>query len=149
MTAHPDMTVHLEVEVELLGRAVKQAQYRHHRALDTALSAVGTSLAQWDALRAIGHTPGASAHSLAVQTFQSDQAFGVLANRLASLHLIERRPGRGRRIEHHLTPEGERLRQAGHQVTVRVLTASFAGLSPQERSALLELLGRLVSTELS
>lgn len=84
------------VDLEELGRAVKEAQYRHHRALDTRLSAVGTTLAQWDALRAIARTPGASAHELAVATFQGDQSFGTLASRLAAQHLIERRPGRGR-----------------------------------------------------
>ncbi|MER7187616.1 MarR family transcriptional regulator, partial [Streptomyces hyaluromycini] len=40
-------------DLQVLGRAVKQAQYRQHRAMDSALSAVGTTLAQWDALRAI------------------------------------------------------------------------------------------------
>jgi hypothetical protein len=60
-----------------LGRRIKQVQYKHHRALDARLAAVGTTLAQWAALRAIGRLPGASAHALAVETFQSDQAFGT------------------------------------------------------------------------
>lgn len=90
-------------ELQLLGRAVKQAQYRQHRALDSRLAAVGTTLAQWDALRAISRAPGAAARTLAPATFQSEQAFGTLAGRLAALGLIERRPGTGRRIEHYLT----------------------------------------------
>ncbi|MFD4789926.1 MarR family winged helix-turn-helix transcriptional regulator [Streptomyces sp. NPDC058459] len=131
------------VDLEALGRAVKEAQYRHHRALDTRLAAVGTTLAQWDALRAVGRSPGASAHELAVATFQGDQSFGTLAGRLAAQHLVERRPGRGRRIEHHLTEAGERTLEAGRAVAVEVLTASFAPLDEGERVTLLGLLRRL------
>ncbi|MCX4576368.1 MarR family winged helix-turn-helix transcriptional regulator [Streptomyces sp. NBC_01571] len=131
------------VDLETLGRAVKEAQYRHHRALDTRLAAVGTTLAQWDALRAIGRSPGASAHELAAATFQGDQSFGTLAGRLAAQHLVERRPGRGRRIEHHLTEAGERTLEAGRAVALEVLAASFAPLDEDERITLLGLLGRL------
>ncbi|MFI6335996.1 MarR family winged helix-turn-helix transcriptional regulator [Streptomyces sp. NPDC050535] len=131
------------VDLEVLGRAVKEAQYRHHRALDTRLAAVGTSLAQWDALRAIAREPGASAHELALATFQGDQSFGTLAGRLAAQRLIERRQGRGRRIEHHLTEEGERVLAAGRAVTLDVLGASFAPLTDAERATLLGLLSRV------
>jgi DNA-binding MarR family transcriptional regulator len=134
-------------DLETLGRRIKQVQYRHHRALDVGLSAVGTTLAQWDALRAIGRNPGASAHSLAVETFQSDQSFGALANRLARQGLIERRPGRGRRIEHQLTPAGEKTLRAGHPVADAVFRSSFADLSEKERSILLALLVRVATEE--
>jgi DNA-binding MarR family transcriptional regulator len=133
------------VDLEELGRAVKEAQYRHHRTLDTRLAAVGTTLAQWDALRAIARTPGASAHELAVATFQGDQSFGTLASRLAAQHLIERRPGHGRRIEHHLTEAGERVLAAGRAVTRDVLAASFGPLDEVERATLLGLLRRIGS----
>lgn len=137
----------MSVELQLLGRAIKQAQYRHHRQLDTRLAALGTTLAQWDALRAIKRQPGASAHALAVSTFQSDQAFGTLANRLLAQQLIERRPGQGRRIEHHLTPAGRALLAAAHPVADEVLADSFAGLTEQERAALLALLLRIGEPE--
>src|SRR5207249_98017 len=61
-----------------LGRAVKQLQYRHHRGMDSRLRAAGTSLPQWDALRAISRRPSSSAHALAEMTFQTDQSFGAL-----------------------------------------------------------------------
>lgn len=131
------------VDLEVLGRAVKEAQYRHHRALDTRLAAVGTTLAQWDALRAVARTPGASAHELAVATFQGDQSFGTLASRLAAQHLVERRPGHGRRIEHRLTEAGERTLEAGRAVAAEILTASFAPLDEDERATLLGLLRRI------
>ncbi|MFG1958877.1 MarR family winged helix-turn-helix transcriptional regulator [Nonomuraea sp. NPDC049028] len=130
-------------ELQVLGRAVKQAQYRQHRALDSRLAAIGTTLAQWDALRAISRSPGAPARALASATFQSEQAFGTLAGRLTAQGLIERRPGHGRRIEHHLTPAGEQMLDAGHRVADEVLTDCFAPLSPGDRATLLDLLQRL------
>ena len=133
----------MAVDIEQLGRAIKVAQSRHHRALDARLRTIGSSLAQWDALRAIANNPSASGHDLAVATFQSDQAFGTLALRLEALKLIERRAGQGRRIEHHLTAEGERVLADGRRIAVEVLTRSFADLTEDERAQLLHLLGRV------
>jgi DNA-binding MarR family transcriptional regulator len=133
----------MPVDLQVLGRTVKQVQYKHHRALDAALATAGTTLAQWDALRAIGRQPGASAHALAMATFQTDQAFGALANRLEAQGLIERRQGRGRRIEHRLTPAGINTLAAAHPIANDVLRTSFATLSEEERSTLLSLLLRV------
>jgi DNA-binding MarR family transcriptional regulator len=130
--------------LETLGRAVKQAQYRQHRALETRLAPLGTTLVQWDALRAIARDPGASGHELAVATFQGDQAFGTLANRLVAQGLIERTPGRGRRIEHRLTEAGERMLAAGRPVLLEVLGEAFSGLDEGEREVLSGLLEKLV-----
>jgi DNA-binding MarR family transcriptional regulator len=130
-------------DIEQLGRLIKVVQWRHHRTLDTRLRSVGSTLAQWDALRAISNMPGASAHDLAMATFQTDQAFGTLANRLEAQGLIERRPGRGRRIDHHLTPHGEAILKAGRKVALDVLAESFADLDEADRAHLAHLLGRL------
>jgi DNA-binding MarR family transcriptional regulator len=130
-------------DLQALGRAVKQAQYRHHRALDGRLATIGTTLAQWDALRAIDRNPGSTARALAEETFQSEQAFGTLANRLVTRGLIERTPGRGRAIEHRLTAAGEQVLRAGNQVANEVLADSFAALSTNERAMLLDLLQRI------
>ncbi|MFC8448735.1 MarR family winged helix-turn-helix transcriptional regulator [Kitasatospora sp. NPDC057223] len=134
-------------ELQELGRAVKQAQYRQHRALDSALSAAGTTLAQWDALRAISRTPGASARELAAATFQTEQAFGTLVGRLLAQGVVERRPGHGRRIAHHLTPAGEQVLAAGHRIADEVLAACFAALAAPDRATLLGLLQRLNADE--
>src|ERR1700709_470558 len=101
------------------GRLLKRAQWRNHRATDRALATIGSSLAQWDALRAISESPDSSAHDLAIVTFQSDQAFGTLANRLEAQGLIARTSGRGRRVEHALTAEGARMLKAGQKGTAR------------------------------
>ncbi|NKZ08076.1 MarR family winged helix-turn-helix transcriptional regulator [Actinomadura latina] len=137
----------MAVEGQVLGRAVEQAQHRQHRMLDSRLAAIGTTLAQWDALRAIGRSPGASARALAADTFQSEQAFGTLAGRLTAQHLIDRCPGRGRSIEHHLTPAGEKVLADGHAVADDVLAEFFAPLSDGERATLLDLLLRLGRAE--
>ncbi|MEU5771439.1 MarR family winged helix-turn-helix transcriptional regulator [Streptomyces asoensis] len=133
----------MAVELQILGRAVKAAQYRQHRTLDSRLASIGSTLAQWDALRAIGRAPGASARELAAATFQSEQAFGTLAGRLTAQGLVDRRPGRGRRIEHHLTAEGRRVLEAGHEVADPALAECFENLAEAEREALLGLLRKL------
>ena len=134
----------MPVDIEKLGRAVKQAQYRHHRALETRLAEVGTTLVQWDALRAIARTPGSSGRELAAETFQGEQSFGTLATRLESRNLIERRPGRGRRVEHFITEAGEQILAAGRPIAAEVLGESFAPLSEEERATLLALLQRVI-----
>jgi len=130
-------------DIQRLGRTVKQVQVRQHRNLEKRLATVGTTLAQWDALRAIDRTPGASAHDLCQATFQTDQAFGTLANRLADQGLIERTPGQGRRIEHHLTPAGRKILAAGNRIATEMLTEMYAVFSETERRTLLDLLSRL------
>jgi DNA-binding MarR family transcriptional regulator len=111
--------------------------------MDRALMTVGTSLAQWDALRAISEAPDSSAHDLAVATFQSDQAFGTLANRLEAQALIERTAGKGRRVEHRLTPAGKKMLSAGQVVAAKVAVRAFALLSKAEVAKLHELLLRV------
>ncbi|MFZ7088398.1 MarR family winged helix-turn-helix transcriptional regulator [Curtobacterium sp. RRHDQ10] len=135
----------MPTDLEALGQAVKRAQYRNHRTMDAALREVGTTLVQWDALRAVERMPGASAHDLALATFQSDQAFGTLANRLVDRGLVIRSAGRGRRIEHRLTDEGAAVLEAGHVVTADVLPGLFAPLDEQARATLMALLGELTA----
>jgi DNA-binding MarR family transcriptional regulator len=125
------------------GRLLKRAQWRNHRAADRALQTVGTTLAQWDALRAISESPDSSAHDLAIVTFQSDQAFGTLANRLEAQGLIVRTSGRGRRVEHALTEDGERMLAAGSGVTRATSERAFADLTAAEIKTLHDLLERV------
>jgi DNA-binding MarR family transcriptional regulator len=80
--------------------------------------------------------PDASAHDLAVATFQSDQAFGTLAGRLVDRGLIERRAGRGRRLEHVLTEAGRSALDEGNAIATHVLADLFAPLAEPQRRAL-------------
>jgi DNA-binding MarR family transcriptional regulator len=135
----------MPVDLEGLGRKIKAAQYRQHRTLDAALAPLGTTIVQWDALRAIGARPAASGHELALATFQTDQAFGTLASRLEAQGLIERRAGEGRRIDHRLTPAGERMLEAGNAVASSIRIKLFATLADRERGTLSKLLDKLMS----
>lgn len=137
----------MATNLEALGRAVKQAQHRQHRMLEAALAPLDTTVVQWDAMRAIARSPGASAHDLAVATFQSDQAFGTLANRLEALGMIARRPGGGRRIEHHLTAAGENKLRAASAIAGRVRGEVFADLGEGDRVVLQRILDTLLRDE--
>jgi DNA-binding MarR family transcriptional regulator len=128
---------------QITGRLLKRAQYRNHRAMDRALAAVGTTLAQWDALRAISESPDSSAHDLAIATFQSDQAFGTLANRLEAQGLITKSSGHGRRVEHALTPDGQRMLATGLEISKTITERAFAALSDHEVTQLRNLLDRV------
>lgn len=132
----------MPISLQDLGRAVKQLQYRHHRAMDRRLRETGTSLAQWDALRAISRRPNGSAHALAEVTFQTDQSFGALANRLEARGLIKRVAGPGRAIRHRLTPKGESALRKGYEVVDPVFEASFAPLTSRQREQLYSLVSR-------
>ena len=135
----------MAVDLQDVGRAVKQLQYRHHRALDTGLRELGSSLAQWDALRAISKRPNSSAHALAEVTFQTDQSFGALANRLVKRGMIVRAAGPGRAIHHRLTPTGEATLRKGHGVFKQVLEASLSPLTSRQRAELFKLLARALA----
>jgi DNA-binding MarR family transcriptional regulator len=111
--------------------------------MERALATVGTTLAQWDALRVIEEAPHSSAHELAVATFQSDQAFGTLATRLEAQRLIKRTAGAGRRIEHRVTAAGRDVVAAGYAVAVDVATRAFADLTSAEVKILHALLLRV------
>lgn len=137
----------MSITTQELGRGVKRLQNRNHRQLDTALTEIGTSLAQWDALRTINNHPGASAHVLAEQSFQTDQSFGALAVRLIEKGLVDRRPGKGRALVHSLTTEGRRIFEQGSAIAARVLESSFAALSQPERQQLFDLLQKALSAE--
>ena len=130
-----------------LGLAIKRVQHRHHRALDAALIEIGTTLAQSNALRAIARHPDSSSHRLAGLTFQTDQSFGALANRMVDRGLIRRVAGEGRAILHHLTSEGQATLEAGQAVSERVLAKSFAPLTRAERSQLQALLDKMLGDD--
>ena len=131
-------------KVEDVAQMIKRLQHRHHRTMDTRLASLGITLVQWDALRAISRTPDASSHHLAQVTFQTDQSFGTLANRLESRGLIVRTAGSGRAIRHRLTPAGEALLQAGYALVHDVQAESFAPLNTAEIDTLHDLLSRLL-----
>lgn len=137
----------MPADLQPLARAVKRLQYKHHRALDARLIEIGTTLAQWDAMRAIDQHPDSSSHQLALLTFQTDQSFGALANRMVERGLIERVPGGGRTLLHVLTRKGRAMLAQAHEVANAVIAESFAPLSAAERKQLQALLERLLPVD--
>lgn len=132
---------------ETLGLSIKKLQHRHHRAADAALSELGISLVQWNALREIDRNPGATMHALAMLTFNSDQAFGTLATRLIRQGWIERQVGPGRANAHRLTTEGEAMLRHGRERFLDVVARSFAPLNEEERKTLMRLLNTLLEND--
>ncbi|WP_131194567.1 MarR family winged helix-turn-helix transcriptional regulator [Lichenihabitans psoromatis] len=129
---------------EHLGWLIKRIQHGHHRALDRRLAPLGLSLVQWNALREIERNPGRSQHHLAEQTFNSDQAFGALLNRLQAAGLIERLPGPGRAAAQCLTPKAAHLLHKGQGIMSEVTERSFAPLTDQEQAELVRLLTKVL-----
>jgi len=133
---------------EHLGWLIKRIQHSHHRALDKELAPIGVSLVQWNALREIDRNPGCSQHHLAEVTFNSEQAFGTLLNRLIAAGLIERRAGLGRATVHGLTRKGKAQLRDGQKVMLAVTGASFDALDDAERDTLARLLSKVLGAQL-
>ena len=132
---------------ELLGWLIKRIQHGNHRALDEKLAPIGVSLVQWNALREIDRNPERSQHQLAEITFNSDQAFGTLLNRLITADLIERRAGLGRATVHWLTRKGKAKLRDGQHIMFAVTQASFGALDDGERNTLVRLLSKVLGVQ--
>jgi DNA-binding MarR family transcriptional regulator len=130
--------------VQETGLLVKRLQMQHHRAVNAELAPLDISIVQWDALRHLHENPAASLHDLALLTFQTDQSFGALANRLIARQLIERVPGPGRAVRHRLTAKGDRLRVTCGEIVDRVLQQSLEPLTQAQRDTFNSLLRKLV-----
>jgi DNA-binding MarR family transcriptional regulator len=128
-----------------LGRSVKRLQNLNHRRLETALREIDTTLAQWDALRAIDANPGASGHALAEETFQTDQSFGTLATRMIANGLLERQQGAGRALVHTLTSKGREVLEQGQHIAEQVIGITFEGITEAEQVKLFSLLRKLLA----
>jgi DNA-binding MarR family transcriptional regulator len=129
-----------DLTLQDVGLAVKRLQWRHHRAANTRLMAIGLSLPQWDVLRHLDANPDASLHRLAELTFQTDQSMGAMAGRMIDRGLLERVEGPGRAVRHRLTAAGQDLRKQGSDLTDMVLRETLGHLSEAELSILYTLL---------
>lgn len=129
-----------------VGLAVKRLQWRHHRAANQRLAALGLSLVQWDVLRHLAAQPEASLHDLAQLTFQTDQSMGALAARMVERGLLERVGGPGRAVRHRLSERGDEVRGAGSALMDEVLRESFGGLPPDQLDQLHALLSRALAS---
>jgi DNA-binding MarR family transcriptional regulator len=126
----------MTARLQRVGLNIKRLQVRHHRALDRSLAEHGITLVQWDALRHLHANPEASLHDLAQLTFQSDQAFGTLAQRMIERGLIQRVEGPGRAVKHRLTDRGEQLRTACSDVVDGAFRETLSRLTAAELAQL-------------
>lgn len=133
----------MSIPLHEIGRLIKLLQYRNHRSLDQRFSQIGTTLAQWDALRAVGGHPGASSHDLAERTFQTDQSFGALAVNLVDKGMITRTPGKGRMLSHVITDHGRDVLEKGNVIAQEFLQATFSPLNETELAQFHAMLVRL------
>lgn len=132
---------------EHLAREIKRLQWRHHRELDSRMRAIGSTIVQWDVLRALAADPDASGHDLALATFQSDQSLGQMIRRMEARGLITRSNPQGRRWVHQITPRGAEILAAGHSFAAEIFEQTFGKLSDGQRRQLAELLTTLNATE--
>lgn len=135
----------MATDLEQLGRAVKAAQYRQHRTLEAAFQTIETTVVQWDALRALAASPGASGHALALATFQTDQSFGTLALRLEAKGMVQRLQGQGRQIRHVLTAAGAQKLAEANAIAGEVREGLFAPLEEPDRRDLARVLALLLA----
>ena len=133
--------------LEPLAWLIKYAQHRQNRTMEAALAHLGITLVQWNALREIARHPGSAMHGLAEATFNSDQAFGTLAARLARLGWVQRRTGAGRAVSHHLTPQGEAVLHAGYPAIHDASASLLARLDTAERAELERLLTKMLGAD--
>jgi DNA-binding MarR family transcriptional regulator len=96
------------------GLKLRRAQHLLALRIDKAVRPLGLNLGLWAVLREVARTPGASASELGRAAFHTPQTVGGLLQRLQDQGLVERSSGRGRIVENHLTPRGEKVL---HQAT--------------------------------
>jgi DNA-binding MarR family transcriptional regulator len=132
-------------EVELAaGYLVKRVQTSFRRRSDAALQAVGVSMAQYAALRALADHPDASAAELGRLCFVTRQSLGDVLTVLRTAGLVETAdlPPRGRAQALQLTATGRGAVRSADRAVKAVDTAMTEGLSKAERRHLTALLTR-------
>jgi DNA-binding MarR family transcriptional regulator len=125
------------------GALLRPVHQRMHRTIDLALAPLGTSMSQYVVLLAVEEVKGASAHELAVRTYQTDQSIGALLRRLVESGLVERDAGPGRIHRHRLSEAGRRLVERCEEPVRTALESEFAALEAAEVRQLRALLEKL------
>ena len=136
-------------EIELAaGYLVKRVQHSFRRRSDAALQAVGVSMAQYGALRALADHPDASAAELARLCFVTRQSLGDVLAVLRTAGLVETAdlPPRGRAQALQLTAKGRTVVTSADQAVNAVDAAMTEGLSQADRRRLTAMLTRCAET---
>lgn len=133
--------------LRLAALSLKRAQIAKSGLFDRHLASLGLSMALWVVLDRIRANPAQSTHALAHASFMTDQSVGELVGKLAKRGLIQRAPGPGRSIRHHLTDAGTELLERARPLMATALESAFAGLSHSEVEQLIQLLDRIAPTK--
>jgi DNA-binding MarR family transcriptional regulator len=122
------------------GLTLKRAQHLLAQRIDEVLRPADLNLGLWAVLRETAHRPGASASELARATFHTPQTLSGLLRRLEERGLVERRIGRGRIIDNHVTAAGRETLTAVTPLAEAVMADALAVLEPADRAAFQKLL---------
>lgn len=121
-----------------VGLGLKRAQHELRLAINAELDALGTNISQLNVLYEINRHPGVSSVDLARLAFLTPQTLGQQVIQMQERVLVERRPGAGRKIRHHLTAAGERLLVAGMERVREVDSKVLTDFSDGELAALVD-----------
>ncbi|MCX5376111.1 MarR family winged helix-turn-helix transcriptional regulator [Streptomyces sp. NBC_00091] len=129
---------------ERIGAHIKRAEQALLAAKNAAVKPAAVTVPQYAALLWLAEKPGISAAALARLCGVTPPTMNTVLKNLHERGLIERTPHEWHRnvLETRLTPEGHAAMELADAGAVRVETALATALSAQERTLLIELLGR-------
>lgn len=133
-------------EGERLGLDIKRAEQVLMAAKGAALKPLDLTVAQYAALFALSGSPGISGAALARACLVTPQAMTAVLKTLEERGLVTRtaHPWHQKVLETRLTDEGAALLDRADERAVRIERRMSDALTPQERAALKDLLGRCV-----
>lgn len=121
-----------------------RALARLAKSAELALAGVDLSLPQYRVLVFLSEHDAAAASALATRLDVTRPTITALVDGLVARGFVQRRPARTdrRRVEHHLTPDGERVLAAGDAAVIARLEALAGHLDPVEATQASEGLDR-------
>ena len=122
----------------LVGLSLKRAQHELRLAINAELASLETNISQVSVMREISLNPGVSSVDLARLVWLTPQTLGQIVIQMQERGLVERRPGKGRRISHYLTSQGESLLVAGMDKAREVDALALRDFSDEELTTLFD-----------
>lgn len=125
-----------------VGYALKRAQHALRLRVDEVLREAGLTTPQYAVLSVLEDAPGLSGAELARRSFVTPQTMNAIVTKLEASGMIWRRPHpeQGRVLQAYLTEKGRNLAVDARAAVEEVEERMLAGLSPEERGRLLEML---------
>ncbi|MFQ4135864.1 MarR family winged helix-turn-helix transcriptional regulator [Nodosilinea sp. PGN35] len=113
--------------------------HRVHAAMEAAFNAalaeVGLSAAQWDILRLLHHSPGASGADIARYARVTPQAVTTMLRRLEKAGLLRRQAAnKGRAVGSYLSPRGEAALREGDRIAAQSEAQVTLAFTPDQQA---------------